>query len=177
MNSFWLCGSCVVYLIIHRIKPSPPWFDHKAHTQAYSQASLIPAPTAREQKKKPGTKEMKLADTHHKTDLQLSVTNRRVSCIQNLTYFTHSPRLLSTWQHWPWKQWKKCYQKGFSAAVAKTLIVQKIPKLRTKNKAMNEYFVRIFPTLSVSWGELGIHNFSLDLGIRNLGWVKWLGDL
>lgn len=98
-RTLWLlCCFRVVYLTKHRIIPSPPWFDHKAHTQVYSQASLLPAPTAREQKKRE-TKEMRLADTHHKTDLQLSVTKRRVSCVQNLTYFTHSPRLLSTWQH------------------------------------------------------------------------------
>lgn len=71
--------------------------------------------------KKEGTKEMKLADTHHKTELQLSVTKRRVSWVQNLTYFTHSPRLLSTWQHWPWKQWKTRLPKRFFTRCCKDI--------------------------------------------------------
>lgn len=158
--------------IIHRIMPSPPWFDQKAHTQAYHQASLLSAPTAREQKKK---KRPRLAGTHHKTDLQLSVTNRRVSCVQNLTYFTHSPRLPSTWQHWPWKQWKICYQKDFNLLWQRHYrYYRKLKKLRAQNK--NWYFVRITQTLSALWGDLEICNFSVDLGIRNLIWLKWLGD-
>lgn len=52
-----------------------------------------------------------------------------------------SPTPLGYWAHGstdPKNNGKKGYQKGFSPAVAKTLKVQKIPKLRTKNKAMNE---------------------------------------
>ena len=174
MYSFWLCSSCVVYLIIHRIIPSPPWFDCKAHTQAYSQVSLLPAPTAREQKKKKGPR---------KWNWQILTIKRSYSCQWQkggfpVSKISHtSPTPLGYWAHGstdPENNDKNVTK--MVAAVAKTLIVRKIPKLRTKNKAMNEYFVRIFPTLSVLWGELGIHNFSLDLGIRNLGWDRWLGD-
>lgn len=88
---------------------------------------LIPRPLSfqllqqESRKKRRDHWEMRLADTHHKTDLQLSVTKRRVSCVQNLTYFTHSPRLLSSWQHWPWKQWKKRLPKRFFTCCCKDI--------------------------------------------------------
>ena len=173
--SFWLCSSCVVYLIIHRIIPSPPWFDCKAHTQAYSQVSLLPAPTAREQKKKKGPR---------KWNWQILTIKRSYSCQWQkggfpVSKISHtSPTPLGYWAHGstdPENNGKQGYQKGFSPAVAKTL-VQEIPKPRAINMTTNKYFVQIFQTLSASWGDLGICNFSVDLGNCNLGWVTWLGD-